>query len=322
MNAEQTSPFHGIYIHPFLPLTLSQAQEIVGERSNGTYHVPIHAGEVIVEPEVEVSGEWCLDELEALTIVLRHQFNLEPRPDRRPLVGSEDPHFGRILNDAASALEMHPDCQLDGMSGSKGGRAWLDGQWTIDTLEVLCAAIRYEAGERARGAVDALVTREWLGATQGTVGVPNWTESALLWSEKEMLWLNRHGIHADGVPKLRRLFDTHKAKGWSLPRIVCAANEYEVVSPPTSLSGVGLFDTTKPHTVIVPSPRHGGLMFKNAANLLNGSTANALSERQGFIDQHENFHTREEAWLIASAQNQILREDGGRPGRLYSEHLY
>ena len=42
---------------------------------------------------------------------------------------------------------------------------------------------------------------------------------------------------------------------------------------------------------------------------------------QGFIDQFGDFMTREEAWEVAEAADQLLR-DCGTSGRLYSEHLY
>lgn len=46
---------------------------------------------------------------------------------------------------------------------------------------------------------------------------------------------------------------------------------------------------------------------------------------QGFIDQFGVFHTRTEAWKIASANGQIRRRCGGNEadgGTLYSENLY
>lgn len=42
---------------------------------------------------------------------------------------------------------------------------------------------------------------------------------------------------------------------------------------------------------------------------------------QGFIDQHGNFLTREEAMVIALRWGQIIRDDEGRQS-LYSENLY
>lgn len=46
-----------------------------------------------------------------------------------------------------------------------------------------------------------------------------------------------------------------------------------------------------------------------------------ISEDQGFIDQFKKYYTREEAWKIAEANGQILREVSS-PGELYSENLY
>lgn len=43
---------------------------------------------------------------------------------------------------------------------------------------------------------------------------------------------------------------------------------------------------------------------------------------QGFVDQFGKFMTREEAWLVAESANQIKHHFGGKPGRLFSEHLY
>ena len=43
---------------------------------------------------------------------------------------------------------------------------------------------------------------------------------------------------------------------------------------------------------------------------------------QGFVDQFGTFLTREEAWKVAVAANQIIRRVGGDEGRLYSENLY
>jgi len=43
---------------------------------------------------------------------------------------------------------------------------------------------------------------------------------------------------------------------------------------------------------------------------------------QGFVDNKGNFLTREEAWEVATATNQILRRVGGDEGKLFSENLY
>lgn len=43
---------------------------------------------------------------------------------------------------------------------------------------------------------------------------------------------------------------------------------------------------------------------------------------QGFVDQYGLFLTREEAYIIAEFNNQIIREIGYKGNRLFSEHLY
>ena len=43
---------------------------------------------------------------------------------------------------------------------------------------------------------------------------------------------------------------------------------------------------------------------------------------QGFIDQFGEFLTREEAWIIAERNGQIIRRVGGDGVKLYSENLY
>ena len=46
------------------------------------------------------------------------------------------------------------------------------------------------------------------------------------------------------------------------------------------------------------------------------------SAEQGFIDQFGNFHSREDALIIAIAAGQILRRCGGDTRELFSENLY
>lgn len=43
---------------------------------------------------------------------------------------------------------------------------------------------------------------------------------------------------------------------------------------------------------------------------------------QGFVDNRGEFHTREEAYVIAFDAGQIIRRCGGDDGRLFSENLY
>ncbi len=46
-----------------------------------------------------------------------------------------------------------------------------------------------------------------------------------------------------------------------------------------------------------------------------------IGAEQGFIDNNQQFLTREEAWVVAEKANQIIRITGQR-GTLYSEDLY
>ena len=43
---------------------------------------------------------------------------------------------------------------------------------------------------------------------------------------------------------------------------------------------------------------------------------------QGFIDQFGNFLTREEAFIIADINGQIINKIGYKGNKLFSEHLY
>lgn len=44
--------------------------------------------------------------------------------------------------------------------------------------------------------------------------------------------------------------------------------------------------------------------------------------QQGFIDNKGNWHSREQAYVIAKAAGQIIRRCGGDEGKLFSENLY
>lgn len=100
----------------------------------------------------------------------------------------------------------------------------------------------------------------------------------------------------------------------SKPRIVCAANRCEVTG--RLLIGARHWDS------------HMRNQYEIITNVANGWAENDYHigmEDQGFIDQHGNFYTREEAWKIAEENNQIIRRVGGdtrNGGTLYSENLY
>lgn len=66
---------------------------------------------------------------------------------------------------------------------------------------------------------------------------------------------------------------------------------------------------------IICGPRHWDkIMHQNASG--------KSGWEQGFVDQHGEFLTREDAWKIAEAAGQIIRRVGGDGGRLFSENLY
>jgi hypothetical protein len=60
---------------------------------------------------------------------------------------------------------------------------------------------------------------------------------------------------------------------------------------------------------------------KEATPLLN-KEAEWQDAEEGFVDQFGRFYIREEAWLIAEREGQIVREAAWRVGHLHSEHLY
>lgn len=82
-------------------------------------------------------------------------------------------------------------------------------------------------------------------------------------------------------------------------RVVCAANRF-------------------PDGVIILGARHWDPLMREHSELLGRRGGN---EEQGFIDQWRVFMTREEAWGVAVAAGQIIR-DVGCHGELYSENLY
>lgn len=74
---------------------------------------------------------------------------------------------------------------------------------------------------------------------------------------------------------------------------------------------------------IIASVRHWDKIcvqhFKNVED------AQTFDDEQGFLDNRYQFLTREEAWKVAEAANQIIRRVGGdttNGGTLYSENLY
>ena len=83
-------------------------------------------------------------------------------------------------------------------------------------------------------------------------------------------------------------------------RIVCAANRYE------------------PTGRIILGARHWDDFMRAQ---VNGEGYGGKWE-QGFIDNRRMFLTREEAWIIAEREGQIVRRCGGDGVQLFSENLY
>lgn len=70
---------------------------------------------------------------------------------------------------------------------------------------------------------------------------------------------------------------------------------------------------------IICSPRH----FDEIASLqVKSEWVKWRTAEQGFVDQYGTFLTREEAWVIAEANGQIIRRVGGDGEKLFSENLY
>lgn len=94
-----------------------------------------------------------------------------------------------------------------------------------------------------------------------------------------------------------------------LQRVVCAANKL-------------------PGEILLIGARHWDQHMVRQLKILKsaGYEFYVGSEEQGFIDQFDNFLTREEAWKIAKRQNQIIRICSDpietENGMLFSENLY
>lgn len=69
--------------------------------------------------------------------------------------------------------------------------------------------------------------------------------------------------------------------------------------------------------IVAVGPRHFDATMHR--QLPDGGGRNT---EQGFIDQHGTFFTREQAWIIAESNGQIIKRVGGDEGRLFSENLY
>lgn len=83
-------------------------------------------------------------------------------------------------------------------------------------------------------------------------------------------------------------------------RVVCAANRH------------------KTKGIIICGARHWDKLMRGQVNAMGEKP---IGWDQGFVDQFGDWMDREEAWKVATDQNQITREVSS-PGTLYSENLY
>lgn len=60
-----------------------------------------------------------------------------------------DATAGVAVDQAKALLDEVADGTLLRTNPTKGGRAWLEGEWALDELEALCVILRHDAGDRA-----------------------------------------------------------------------------------------------------------------------------------------------------------------------------
>lgn len=77
-----------------------------------------------------------------------------------------------------------------------------------------------------------------------------------------------------------------------------------------------------PEGLIVMCVRHGCDLFFNVVDQIFPEDHSYLNWEQGFVTNKYRFVSREEAWIIAEKQGQIIRDHNVCVGTLYSEHLY
>ncbi len=300
------------YINTLLPVTYRQSLMILDLCVDGT--IGWDAGLLALD------GTWTLAELEALSVKLRYERDLSVVIRRTNSVSSTaaagathvSRHFNRTPDEAYTELTAK-GFQIHETSTTNGGTARLSGSWDLYDLECLCVWLRYVAGENAIGAVEWLVDYDIAEMMKQEGQVP-----FSAYAREMLLGLYRAGANPAAFPRVYEKFKLHSQKGWSLPRIVCAANQQVYRDAQGQVQNV-----------VIPSGRHHDQLMSKIIGLLGAVTSEVpaldpyVNSDQGFIDQHCNFYTREEAWTIATYHGQIAREPDGWPyGQLYSENLY
>lgn len=116
----------------------------------------------------------------------------------------------------------------------------------------------------------------------------------------------RHGL-PDVCYKIADWWDGRKLQR----RIVCAANRFEMKNG---------------KVLVIPGSRHYSRDMARVIDELRDQMVcdHAHGDDQGFIDQWGDYHTREEALIIATHAGQIntVRKKGGPGYELFSEDLY
>ena len=77
-----------------------------------------------------------------------------------------------------------------------------------------------------------------------------------------------------------------------------------------------------PEGLVVMCVRHGCDLFFGVVDQMFGEDKCYFDWEQGFVTNKYRYVTREEAWIIAEKQGQIIRCHNVCVGTLYSEHLY
>ena len=77
-----------------------------------------------------------------------------------------------------------------------------------------------------------------------------------------------------------------------------------------------------PCGLVVMCVRHGCDIFYGVVDKIYPPEHEYWDWEQGFVTNKYRFVTREDAWIIAEKQGQIIRDHTLCVGTLYSEHLY
>lgn len=109
----------------------------------------------------------------------------------------------------------------------------------------------------------------------------------------------------------QHLYWIHDEETYAQRVIVCAANKYIL---------------TTGEELVVPCVRHANPVLSQQIKVLMDAglleKGWCLPDDQGFIDQYYNWWSREDAYIIAEAANQINHERNGHHRDLFSEGLY